>query len=173
MSTPTYPTWKASFVSHQVSCQFEAKMSRDSCCAGNTPLMYCAMKGNDTGLKKLIRSFKRFEFDVNHVNEDGCTALILAAKEGCVWALISIQTKCTIMQVFKGCDVYDVAGTLLALRSSQKLPKRVLTSATLTQTRTPRSGRANLVVKLRKLCHFLVARMFTGSSSRADVTVVR
>ena len=81
---PNIPDVKGKFCVTPSILSVRSKMSRDSCCAGNTPLMYCAMKGNDTGLKKLIRSFKRFEFDVNHVNEDGCTALILAAKEGCV-----------------------------------------------------------------------------------------
>jgi ankyrin repeat protein len=49
---------------------------------GNTALIYSAMAGNDTAIDILLRSFRRLGLNVDHVNQDGMTALILAAKNG-------------------------------------------------------------------------------------------
>ena len=44
--------------------------------------MYSAIVGNDTGVEILIRSFRRLGLNVDHVNNDGLTALLIAAKNG-------------------------------------------------------------------------------------------
>ena len=50
--------------------------------AGTTPLMYAAIEGNDTAVEVLVRSFRRFGFEVDKSDNDGFTALLLAAKYG-------------------------------------------------------------------------------------------
>src|ERR1043165_5428692 len=50
--------------------------------AGNTPLIYSAMVGNDVAIDILIRSFRRLGLNVDHVNHDGLSALLIAASNG-------------------------------------------------------------------------------------------
>ncbi len=50
--------------------------------AGNTPLIYSSMVGNDTAIEVLIRSFRRLGLNVDHINNEGLTALLIAAKNG-------------------------------------------------------------------------------------------
>ncbi len=52
--------------------------------SGNTPLIYSAMVGNDIAIELLIRSFRRLGFNVDHVNDDGMTALLISAQNGFV-----------------------------------------------------------------------------------------
>nr|XP_054759633.1 ankyrin repeat domain-containing protein 17-like [Lytechinus pictus] len=49
---------------------------------GNTPLIYCSMVGNATGILILTRSFRRLGLDVDKLNGEGMSALMLAAKIG-------------------------------------------------------------------------------------------
>lgn len=49
---------------------------------GSTPLIYSARVGNDTAIEILIRSFRRLGLNVDHVNNEGMTALLTAAKNG-------------------------------------------------------------------------------------------
>lgn len=49
---------------------------------GNTPLIYSAMVGNDMAIEILIKSFRRLGLNVDHVNRNGLTALLIAAKHG-------------------------------------------------------------------------------------------
>jgi len=49
---------------------------------GNTPLMYSSMVGNDTAIEVLAKCFRRLGLNVDHVNDEGLTALIIAAKNG-------------------------------------------------------------------------------------------
>lgn len=51
-------------------------------CLGNTALIYSASVGNDVATDILIRSFRRLGLNVDHVNEEGMTALLVAAKGG-------------------------------------------------------------------------------------------
>ena len=50
--------------------------------SGNTPLIYSAMVGNDMAIEILIRSFRRLGLNVDHINNEGLTALLIAAKNG-------------------------------------------------------------------------------------------
>ncbi|KAK3092697.1 hypothetical protein FSP39_006054 [Pinctada imbricata] len=49
---------------------------------GNTALIYCSMVGNDVGIDILTRHFRRLGLNVDHVNSEGLTALLLASKQG-------------------------------------------------------------------------------------------
>lgn len=49
---------------------------------GNTPLIYSAAVGNDTAIEILIRSFRRLGLNINHLNSDRQTALLVAARNG-------------------------------------------------------------------------------------------
>ncbi|XP_022083134.1 POTE ankyrin domain family member A-like [Acanthaster planci] len=51
---------------------------------GNSPLMYCAETGNAAGIEILSKSFRRLGLDVDTVNADGMTPLMVAAKSGYV-----------------------------------------------------------------------------------------
>ena len=44
--------------------------------------MYSAIMGNDSAINILIRPFRKLGLQVDHVNNDGYTALLLAAKHG-------------------------------------------------------------------------------------------
>lgn len=48
---------------------------------GNTPLIHCAKVGNDVGIDILTRHFRRLGLEVDHANQKGFTALLMAAKE--------------------------------------------------------------------------------------------
>lgn len=48
---------------------------------GNTPLIYCARVGNDVAIDILTRNFRRLGLAVDHANQKGFTALLMAAKE--------------------------------------------------------------------------------------------
>ena len=50
--------------------------------SGNTPLIYSANVGNDMAIEILIRSFRRLGLNVDHINNEGLTALLIAAKNG-------------------------------------------------------------------------------------------
>ena len=50
--------------------------------SGNTPLIYSARVGNDVAIGVLIRSFRRLGLNVNHLNDDRQTALLVAARQG-------------------------------------------------------------------------------------------
>ena len=52
------------------------------CIAGNTALLISAEGGNDVAIEILIRCFRRLGLNVDHVNKDGMTALMVAAKNG-------------------------------------------------------------------------------------------
>ncbi|XP_033123687.1 ankycorbin-like [Anneissia japonica] len=59
--------------------------------SSNTPLMYCAKCGNVGAIETIIRSFKRLGLDVDHINEEGLTPLMEAARNGyteCIKILI-------------------------------------------------------------------------------------
>lgn len=47
---------------------------------GNTPLMYCAMVGNSQAIEIVTKSFRRLGLEVDKMNADGVTPLIMAAK---------------------------------------------------------------------------------------------
>ncbi|XP_038075441.1 POTE ankyrin domain family member J-like [Patiria miniata] len=49
---------------------------------GNSPLMYCAETGNAAGIEILSKSFRRLGLDVDTLNADGMTPLMVAAKCG-------------------------------------------------------------------------------------------
>ncbi|KAK2183868.1 hypothetical protein NP493_293g01021 [Ridgeia piscesae] len=49
---------------------------------GNTALLLSAAVGNDVAIEILIRCFRRLGLNVDHVNNDGLTALMVAAKNG-------------------------------------------------------------------------------------------
>ncbi|XP_052768753.1 ankyrin repeat, SAM and basic leucine zipper domain-containing protein 1-like isoform X2 [Mya arenaria] len=49
---------------------------------GNTPLVYSAMVGNDIACDILIRHFRRLGLNVDAKNDEGFTALLMAAKHG-------------------------------------------------------------------------------------------
>ncbi|XP_052252161.1 uncharacterized protein LOC127858862 isoform X2 [Dreissena polymorpha] len=49
---------------------------------GNTPLIYSAMVGNDIACDILIRHFRRLGLNVDAKNNEGFTALLMAAKHG-------------------------------------------------------------------------------------------
>uniref|UniRef100_A0A1I8G6T5 ANK_REP_REGION domain-containing protein n=1 Tax=Macrostomum lignano TaxID=282301 RepID=A0A1I8G6T5_9PLAT len=51
-------------------------------CDGNTPLMHCALVGNDTGIGILIKCFRRLGLDIDRSNKEGFTAMLLAARFG-------------------------------------------------------------------------------------------
>ena len=51
-------------------------------CVGNTPLIHSAYVGNDVAIGILIRSFRRLGLNINHVNADRQTALLVAARHG-------------------------------------------------------------------------------------------
>jgi len=51
-------------------------------CLGNTPLIHSAYVGNDVAIGVLIRSFRRLGLNINHVNADRQTALLVAARHG-------------------------------------------------------------------------------------------
>ena len=53
-----------------------------SVCLGNTPLIYSSCVGNDVAIGILIRSFRRLGLNINHVNADRQTALLVAASHG-------------------------------------------------------------------------------------------
>lgn len=58
---------------------------------GNTPLIYGAMVGNVTAVEILCRLFRRLGLGVEHKNQDGYTALLVASKYGhknCVLTLL-------------------------------------------------------------------------------------
>ncbi|ESO86774.1 hypothetical protein LOTGIDRAFT_166775 [Lottia gigantea] len=48
--------------------------------SGNTPLIYCAREGNDVALEILVKSFRRLGLKVDHVNDQGFSALLEAAR---------------------------------------------------------------------------------------------
>jgi len=52
--------------------------------AGNTALIYSATVGNDVAIEILVRSFRRLGLNVDHVNVDGLSALLIAARSGFV-----------------------------------------------------------------------------------------
>lgn len=66
--------------------------------AGNTALIYSAIAGNDVAVEILIRSFRRLGLNVDHINNEGLTALLLAAKEGYIAcaSLLAIEGKACI-----------------------------------------------------------------------------
>ena len=49
---------------------------------GNTALIYSAMVGNDIAIEILTKCFRRLGLLVDHVNKEGVTALIIAARNG-------------------------------------------------------------------------------------------
>ncbi|XP_072165356.1 uncharacterized protein [Diadema setosum] len=49
---------------------------------GNTPLVYCASVGNAAGIAILTKSFRRLGLDVDKLNAEGMSALLIAAKGG-------------------------------------------------------------------------------------------
>lgn len=49
---------------------------------GNTPLIYSAMVGNDIACDILIRHFRRLGLNIEATNDEGFTALLMAAKHG-------------------------------------------------------------------------------------------
>ncbi|XP_045161575.2 poly [ADP-ribose] polymerase tankyrase-1-like isoform X2 [Mercenaria mercenaria] len=49
---------------------------------GNTPLIYSAMVGNDIACDILIRHFRRLGLNIEAINDEGFTALLMAAKHG-------------------------------------------------------------------------------------------
>ncbi|XP_071797263.1 uncharacterized protein [Asterias amurensis] len=49
---------------------------------GNTPLMYCAMNDNTDGIELLSKSFRRLGLDVDKMNAEGMTPLMVAARNG-------------------------------------------------------------------------------------------
>jgi len=51
-------------------------------CVGNTPLIYSSYVGNDVAIGILIRSFRRLGLNINHMNADRQTALLVAASRG-------------------------------------------------------------------------------------------
>lgn len=65
---------------------------------GNTALIWSAFVGNDVAIEILIRSFRRLGLNVNHANNDGLTALLVAAKNGFVAcaSLLAIEGKASL-----------------------------------------------------------------------------
>ncbi|KAL4237271.1 Ankyrin repeats (many copies) [Mactra antiquata] len=49
---------------------------------GNTPLIYSAMVGNDIACDILIRHFRRLGLNIEAMNDEGFTALLMASKHG-------------------------------------------------------------------------------------------
>ncbi|KAK6183649.1 hypothetical protein SNE40_011084 [Patella caerulea] len=47
---------------------------------GNTPLIYCAKQGNDVAIEILIKCFRRLGLKVDHVNNEGFSALLESAR---------------------------------------------------------------------------------------------
>ena len=60
-------------------------------CPGNTPLIYSARVGNDVAIGILIRSFRRLGLNINHVNADRQTALLVAARQGFLECATSVS----------------------------------------------------------------------------------
>jgi ankyrin repeat protein len=47
---------------------------------GNTALIYCAAMGNDVATELLTRNFRRLGLQVDHYNNQGNTAVLVACK---------------------------------------------------------------------------------------------
>lgn len=105
---------------------------------GNTPLVYCAQVGNDAGVTILAKCFRRLGLDVDKVNSDGMTPVMIAAKNGhmeCAQVLVheakaSVYRKDTIRNMNSiewakegGCKTPEVE-LLLPKRSTRDRPKQ-------------------------------------------------
>ena len=66
--------------------------------AGNTALIYSVMAGNDVAVEILLRSFRRLGLNVDYINNEGLTALLIAAKEGYIAcaSLLALEGKACI-----------------------------------------------------------------------------
>lgn len=73
-------------------------MRVDNCVSGNTALIYSAVAGNDVAVEILIRSFRRLGLNVDYINNEGLTALLIAAKNGYIAcaSLLAIEGKACI-----------------------------------------------------------------------------
>ena len=67
---------------------------------GNTPLLYCSMVDNAVGIGMLTKSYRRLGLDVDRLNSEGMSALMVAGKNGfmeCV-KLLAHEGKASLLQ---------------------------------------------------------------------------
>ena len=84
-----------------------------SVCIGNTALIHSAYVGNDVAIGILIRSFRRLGLNINHVNADRQTALLVAARHGfleCAALLATVgRADVTVRDPVTGCTAEELA----------------------------------------------------------------